>query len=288
MANKSRFIVAESSIKSFFRGNSKKVFKKSHLEEVLTEKRLLWNLPDSMNVDKFLEKLLDRNILFLKEISFDGYLAKKERYVAEDASVFQIAVSLANKSYLSHYSAIYLHGLTTQVPKTIYISFEQSKKIKIERKLEQHAIDNAFTKPQRKTIASTVYEGYTFLMHNGMYSNRTGVYTANDLPVTNIERTLIDITVRPGYAGGVSSVLDAYRKSIDRISINKITAILDNLDFIYPYHQSVGFYLEKAGYDIKKLEVLRKRPMPFNFYLTYEMSETDYSNDWKLYYPKGM
>jgi hypothetical protein len=31
------------------------------------------------------------------------------------------------------------------------------------------------------------------------------------IPVTNLERTLIDITVRPDYAGGVQNVLDAFR-----------------------------------------------------------------------------
>jgi AbiEi antitoxin C-terminal domain len=288
MANKSRFIVAESRIKAFFKQGDRKVFNKEQLSEILGQNRTLWNLPISMNINNFIEKLLSREILSTKEINFNGTLIKKERYLTSEASVFQVAVSLINKSYLSHFSAVYLHGLTNQVTKTIYISFEQSKKNNVDRTLKQVAIDSAFLKPQRKSTTTAIYEGYTFLLHNGMYSNRSGVYSLGDLPVTNIERTLIDIAVRPSYAGGVDSVLDIYRKAVDKISMNKLIAILDKLNFIYPYHQTIGFYLEKAGLDESKLEVFRQREMLFDFYLTYEMIEKEYNKNWRLYYPKGM
>lgn len=288
MANKSRFIVAESRIKSFFKEATRKVYNKEQLAEVLDKNRALWNLPFSMYPDKFIEKLLSSEILLKREISFNGFIGKKERYIVSDASVFQVAISMISKSYLSHFSAVYLHGLTNQIPKTIYISFEQSKKNYVDRELEQPAIDAAFAKEQRKSASTTIYDGYTFLLHNGMYSNRSGVFSIEDLPVTNIERTLIDIAVRPSYAGGVDSVLEIYRKAIRKISINKLIATLDKLNFIYPYHQAIGFYLERAGLEQTKLEDLRKKEMNFDFYLTYAMAEKEYNKDWKLYYPKGI
>ncbi|AYB31938.1 type IV toxin-antitoxin system AbiEi family antitoxin domain-containing protein [Chryseolinea soli] len=288
MANKSRFIIAESSIKSFFKNDSTKVYSLAQLDQVLEDNRANWNLPASMNVEKFTEKLTNSEILFKNVFYLEGLKANKERFLSQEASVFQVAVSLINKSYLSHYSAVFLNGLTNQVPKTIYISFEQSKKQNINRTLEQSAINSAFAKPQRKSANTTTFQEYTFLVHNGMYSNRSGVFTLNDLPVTNIERTLIDIAVRPDYAGGVDSVLEAYRRALDKISINKLVAILDRFNFIYPYHQPIGFYLEKAGLDAGKLRVLREKEMRYDFYLTYDMIEKDYDKGWRLYYPKGM
>lgn len=288
MANKSRFYIVESSIKSFFIDSENKVFSEAELNSILEEKRTLWNLPLSMNAGKFIDKLLISNILLKKEITFDKLLSKKERYLISDATIFQVAVSLINKSYLSHYSAAFILGLTNQIPKTIYISFEQSKKNLSRFVLQQDAIDSAFSKEQRISGATAIYDEYTFLIHNGMYANRVGVYSLNNISITNIERTLIDITVRPNYAGGVASVLDIYRKAIGKISINKLVAILDKLNFIYPYHQSIGFYLEKAGFDTKKLEVLRAREMPNKFYLTYQIEDKEYDETWKLYYPKGM
>ncbi|MGB4849497.1 MAG: hypothetical protein WBP41_16360 [Saprospiraceae bacterium] len=288
MANRSRFIIAEGGIKVFFKEGNRNVYTREQIGEVLEQKRILWNLPYSMTTDKFVEKLVGSEILELKEISFNGHLPDKFRFITPKASIYQIAVSLVNKSYLSHYTAVFLHGLTNQIPKTIYISFEQSKKANADRNLQQSAIDSAFSKPQRKSSLTTIFNGYTFLLHNGMYSNRVGTYSLNDIPLTNLERTLIDITVRPNYAGGVDSVMDIYRKAIEKISINKLLAILDKLNFIYPYHQSIGFYLEKAGLDPIRLETLKNRKMPFDFYLTYEMREKEYNKTWKIYVPKGM
>lgn len=289
MAGKSRFAVAENNIRSFFKQGVRKVFTKEQVADILEERRTVWRLPLSTYADKFIDQLVKKEILKKVEISFDGYVSDKERFMVEGASILQIAASLVNKSYLSHYSAVWVNGLTTQVPKTLYITFEQAAKASVDRTLTQGGIDAAFSKPQRKASSRAIYGDYTFVMLNGMFTNRLGVYSVDHVPVTNIERTLIDITVRPSYAGGVFSVLDAYKSALEQgLSINKLVATLDRMKFIYPYHQSVGFYLERAGYKGKKLEELRGRGKEFIFYLTYEIAEKEYSADWRLYYPKGM
>jgi predicted transcriptional regulator of viral defense system len=288
MANRSRFVIAESSIKAYFKGATQKVYALGHLNGILEEKRALWNLPASMTGDKFLEKLIQSQILQKCSIYLQGLDQTKNRYITVDASVYQVAVSLISKSFLSHYTAVFLHGLTTQVPKVIYVSFEQSKKLQSKGTLRQDAIDGAFAKPQRKSANVASYNDYTFIFHNGMYSNRAGVAAFDDIPVTNLERTLIDITVRPDYAGGVSSVLEAYRRAIEKISLNKLIAILDKFDFTYPYHQSIGFYLERVGIESSRLQPLMERRMEFDFYLTYEMIDKEYDKSWRIYYPKGI
>lgn len=288
MANKSRFVIAESKIKTFFKENNEKVYNRSQLVKILAENRALWNLPFSMSVDKFIEKLIVTEIVSYHHFIFNAKTLKKELFLQADASVFQVALSLANKSYLSHFSAVYLHGLTNQIPKTVYVTFEQSKKNNVDRLLDQSAIDWAFSQPQRKSTTTTTHQGYTCLLHNGMYSNRVGVYSLDGLQTTNIERTLIDIAVRPNYAGGVDSVLDIYRRAMGKFSMNKLIATLDKLNFIYPYYQAIGFYLERAGLNNIKLEPLRSREKLFDFYLTYEMIEKEYDETWRIFYPKGM
>jgi len=290
MANKSRFSIAETSIKTFFKQNNKRVFSREELTKLFEDHKAGWNLPLYLNATKFIDQLINKEILKSILIEFDSYRSNKQRFLVNDASVFHIAASLANRGYISHYSAVFLNGLTNQVPKVIYVTFEQSKKASIKSSLTQEAIDQAFSKPQRKSLASANYGDYSFLMLNGMFTNHSGIYMLEGIPVTNIERTLIDITVRPSYAGGVFSVLEAYQRALASklVSINKLIATLDNMNFIYPYHQAVGFYLDKAGYQGKKLEEIKSKNSNFDFYLSYEIEEKQYSKHWKIYYPTGM
>ena len=58
--------------------------------------------------------------------------------------------------------------------------------------------------------------------------------------------------------------------------------------FTYPYHQAIGFYLEKAGYQEKDIIPFYKMEQNFKFYLTYNMPFKEFSPHWNLYYPKGI
>ena len=106
------------------------------------------------------------------------------------------------------------------------------------------------------------------------------------LRFTSLERTLIDIAVRPIYSGGISEVAKAYRFAQERVSVNVLAATLDKLNYVYPYHQAIGFYLERAGYKPTQLDLLRRFPMKFDFYLMHGMKETQYVKDWRLHIPK--
>ena len=106
--------------------------------------------------------------------------------------------------------------------------------------------------------------------------------------VTNLERTLIDVVVRPVYAGGVHEVLKAYRLAQPAVSVNRLAAMLRQLEYIYPYHQAIGFCLERAGYKSSQLDLLRRFGMDFDFYLAHAMKETEYVKEWRLHVPKGL
>jgi predicted transcriptional regulator of viral defense system len=106
-----------------------------------------------------------------------------------------------------------------------------------------------------------------------------------ELPITSLERTLIDIVTRPDYAGGVQEIINAYKGAKGKVSTSRIIATLRKFDYMYPYHQAIGFYLERAGYDEKVLARFDKLDKKCDFYLTYQMKDKNYSNRWKVYYP---
>ena len=105
--------------------------------------------------------------------------------------------------------------------------------------------------------------------------------------VTNIERTLIDIVVRPAYSGGVAEVLKAFERAREQASVNRLMALLQKLNYLYPYHQAIGFYLERAGYSGTALDFIRQMPLNYDFYLAHQMGATDYVPQWRLHIPKG-
>ena len=67
-----------------------------------------------------------------------------------------------------------------------------------------------------------------------------------------------------------------------------LAAMLKKLAFIYPYHQAIGFYLERAGYRSGALDLVRKIPKEFDFYLEHGLKEKDYVKEWRLFVPKWL
>jgi hypothetical protein len=108
-----------------------------------------------------------------------------------------------------------------------------------------------------------------------------------ELRVTDIERTLIDITVRPVYAGGIYQVLDAFRGARGKVSTGKLIEFLKKIDYLYPYHQAIGFLMEWAGFPESDIRQIRKLGTRFDFYLAHGLKERDYDPGWRLYYPRG-
>lgn len=106
------------------------------------------------------------------------------------------------------------------------------------------------------------------------------------MDVTSLERTLIDITVRPGYAGGAPLVLRAFRLAKNRASISKLIVLLRKLDYTYPYHQSIGFYLKQAGYTEADQLLARTEGIKFAFYLCHGLKDPAFDPDWKVFFPR--
>ena len=264
------------------------VFRRVELQDLLAKNRKSWALPRELGFNAFLDFLVSQTELKQVELKSESY-RDEIRFIWKNPSVYVVALSLKAKSYLTHGTAVFLHGLNDQVPGRIHVNYEQSPKPP-GGNLTQEGLDRAFSGKQKQSNLTYSYAGAQIVIVNGKFTDRLEVSPLNvdgeKLPVTKLERTLIDIAVRPAYAGGVVQVLEAYRGAKDRISVNTLVATLKKLDYVYPYHQAIGFYMERAGYAQSQWSKLMKLGISFNFYLAHELPEDKKLDPtWQLYYP---
>ena len=293
MAGQSRLQIAKSDIVKAFEKAGKRVFWPSDISQILEENRTFWRLPQNTTTAKFLEFLLDKtdlHLAYLEPLNHPN-AAGISRYVWKEASAYEIAVSMKREAYLCHGTATFLHGLTEQLPARIYVNSEQSPKPGSGH-LTQEGINRAFSGKQRESQFVFKFGDSEALLLWGKNTGQLGVvdleYSGTTLKVTGLERTLIDIVVRPSYAGGIFRVLEAYRSAKDRVSVGSLIATLKKIDYVYPYHQAIGFYMQRAGYSKSQYERLRRLGTQFDFYLAYGMKEKDYDPNWRLFFPKSL
>jgi predicted transcriptional regulator of viral defense system len=289
----SKLQAARGQIIAYFENLPRYALTDADLAGILFKRAGEWRLAANTSVDKFVRFLLEATAMRRVSIVPVGENVHRTvtRYVWADASPYAVAATLESRAYLSHGTAVLLHGLTDQLPSVICVSREQSQQYGRESTLEQEGIDNAFSQPERRSNALFTYDNFQVVLLHGKNTGRLEVgtitYGREQLSVTKLERTLIDITVRPAYAGGVYQVLEAYRRAQSDMSTSVLLATLKKLDYIYPYHQAIGFYMQRAGYKPEQYERLRSLGLNHDFYLAHGLRERELDSAWRLHFPKG-
>lgn len=291
--NRTRLQISKPDIVRFFSEKAPRVMKLRELAAILSEQRGGWRLAQNTTLHEFV-RFLEKSAN-LKRYEFEFPTRPETLFVWGAVPSFEILQHLKPDCYFSHYTALRLHGLTEQVPKVVYVTYERTAGA-THSELSQAAIDAAFKMPARVSNNGADFGDQRVVLLNGASTGALGVIghtiehgaeAGISVRTTNLERTLIDAAVRSAYCGGVFEVAKAFELAKASLSVNSMSAMLKQLDFAYPYHQAIGFYLERAGYRSSTLDLLRRFPMVFDFYLTHGMTETVFDEKWRLHVPKG-
>lgn len=280
----------------YLAGISPTVFNQTTLRKFYSDLKNKHMIPTQLNYGNFIPAVIIGNRIKMIEIKHVGNANSQKtehiRYLINSPSPFSIALSLRSRSYLSHGSAVFLNGLSDQIPENIYVNKEQSQKMG-SNELTQNGIEQAFKNNMRQSKYIWSWKEHRFTLLNCKNTGEHGVInlkleTGEKVRITNFERTLVDVVVRPAYSGGANKLIEIYHRAIGKVTARQIIKTLKKLNHIYPYHQSIGFLMERAGFDKNEYEQLKKLGMNFDFYLDYKIKNKKYDKNWRFYYPKEL
>jgi len=131
----------------------------------------------------------------------ESVILDKQQYT-EDAIL--IATKSTKKAFLSHYTALTIHGLAERYATQIYVTTT-----KHQRNIKYHEIKINYI----KTIPKKFF-GYRIIN----YSNK-------NIQVSDLERTIIDVIDKSKYAGGWNETINCL-KNLDGINYKQLLAYL--------------------------------------------------------------
>src|SRR5882762_2981208 len=109
-------------VKTFSEGP--RVLRPHKVAEIFNQERAFWRLTKSTSLTNFTQFMTEKTEL--KPVRFSFPQREVSGYTWGDVPLLETLLGLVEDSYYSHYTAVRIHGLTEQVPKTIYLSREKS------------------------------------------------------------------------------------------------------------------------------------------------------------------
>ncbi len=279
-------------IKTFLNTSKLKSFQKKELVIVLKDLDIISPQTSIDKRNKIINEICDQKLLLKKSFS-DQHGKEKEIYFIPSSNEFTSFFSLVKNGYFSHLSALMLHNLIEETDQSnIYLNFERSAR-KEKSELNQNNIDAAFLKEVKKSTKYYKAANKTVFILNGQYYNQLGVIEESlnnqHYRYTNIERTLIDVAIRPIYAGGIFNVLRAFKNVKSVVNLPLLRSYINEMDHLYPYEQVIGYYLDKAGYEMTDQNLFYTiNRYNYSFYLAHGMKNNKLNAKWNLYVPQEM
>lgn len=194
----------------------------------------------------------------------ESVILDKKKYT-EDTVL--IAAKASAKSFLSHYTALTIHGLAERYTTQIYVTTT-----KHQRDIKYH--ENTIKYIQ---INSEKFFGY-----------ETIKYSNTKIQVSDLERTIIDVIEKPKYAGGYTEVINCL-KNIDDIKYEKLTFYLKKIKNKTTIRKT-GYLLEKLNNlnpSNKTLKEIKQLSGSQDLYFDTD-KKGKYDKEWNIIVPKNI
>ncbi len=171
------------------------------------------------------------------------------------AHPFAIAVRIVTPSAISHWSALHYHGLTEQVPR-IVTAFTP-------RKVVTPGMRNLHKGTMRRKHAwiagGITYEFTTVKPQHFFGIERVWVNEYTRVPITDRERTMLELFISPRTFGGIGEGIGILREHLDTLSVQKLAEYALEYGAV-SVAKRLGWALDSAGVSPSALSQLRALP----------------------------
>ena len=230
----------------------------------LKEQKLVAQNLTSIKFFLFLQEKLN-----IKTYSVYSDKIRKERYSIKEINNYQLCNSFEKDSFFSMTTALNIQGFSSFMNNFIFYSKELTPKYNIYldgKTLKQEDINNAYSKPYRKTKSIAKYKNNYFIYLTPKYTSKAGVIKYNNYYVSSINRVLIEMLINIQYFKTYETIINCFKPISNHINPIEVYTILKEFDLIYPYFQLLGFTLEKLGFKKDELIEFKNKTTDLIFY----------------------
>lgn len=243
------------------------------VNELLNCGKSIFTLDDAMQVyghnrhktSKFLSDLTKRNILFrIKSGVFLILQMGQENVQLSNWPLIAHTLAIPDDYYISHYSAMRLHGMTTHPLVDIYITMTKRH---VKKKINNFTYHFIYSKPE-----------YFWGGYNHWVTKQDKIW------VSNIERTLLDGLARPDLCGGIKEVFRGIWIKQKEINWEKMVRYAEK-SHTKASVKRLGFILEMLDLSPDYLPLLKKIVLPAKDYILLDPNgpkEGQYLSRWHL------
>lgn len=240
-------------------------------------------IPKSMSLEKFIQKLTENEVLILETICVnDVFYTRFSR--DKKVNFLQLFYSIRTNGFFSMSTALNMQNLSTYKEENIFISKELTPKHESKVVLFQDNIDSAFKKKYRITKKIGKHKNHNLILLDPKHTDNYEVIVVNKMRVSSINRALVEMIINIQYFRSIENLLEIFKPLANKIVPNKVFLVLKRMNLIYPYYNSVGFFLELLGVEEKELTDFKANISPLRFYFEKRKERYDFNAQWNVYY----
>lgn len=253
------------------------------LYEILVKLKDKALLSKSLSFNSFLLKLIDKE---LKQFSIRIRGHSKIRYTMKDNfDIYDFCSTLDKNGYFPMTTSLNIQNLSRYRNSYIFVSKERAERVDFyDITLTQKSIDKAFSKAPRRTNAYDRINEYIVVMLEANNISSYEIIDFNGYKVSSINRAFVEIISNVHYFQASTNVIELFKQIKEELNPDTIYKVIEKFDFVYPYFQLAGFYLEEIGYKKKQLSKFYYKKSELIFYTQKNKDSYKINEYWNIKY----